>query len=141
MTYCNASYNEIIYPKNVFLGDHYVIIENDPDTLKYDDKLNYSHEIVFLNADKLKYRSFIMNIATICHEMIHVYDRQFGDGESLDKLYLMNKISAIRYNDLSHHTITFIDKQKLAIANNVKLITAMDKKEKILDKDAIKLLL
>lgn len=26
ITYCNKSNNEITYPKNTFLGDHYVII-------------------------------------------------------------------------------------------------------------------
>ena len=141
MTYCNKHSNEITYAKNSFLGDHYVIIENDLNTLKYSDKLEYSHEIVFLNLDKLKYRSFIMNAAAICHEMIHVYDRMFGDGEGLDKYCILKRLSSYEYNKLSHTTETFVSKQRLAIANNLKVITSMDKKEKVLDKEAIRLML
>ena len=35
----------------------------------------------------------------------------------------------------------FVSKQRLAIANNLKVITSMDKKEKVLDKEAIRLML
>lgn len=73
--YCNKPFYKIICPKNVFFGDHYIVIENDLNTLKPNDNLIYSHEIIFLNLDKLKYRSFIMNAATLCHELIHTYDR------------------------------------------------------------------
>ena len=141
MTYCNKSNNEIICAKNTFLGDHYVIIENDFNTLKYSDKLIYSHEIIFLNLDKLKYRSFVMNAAAICHEMIHVYDRQFGDGEGLDKYCILKNLPSYEYNRLSHITETFANKQKLAIANNLNVMTTMNKKDKVLDKETIKLML
>lgn len=141
MTYCNKLSNEITCPKNSFLGDHYVIIENDFNTLKYTDKLIYSHETVFLNLDRLKYRSFIMNAAVICHEMIHVYDRQFGDGEGLDKYCILKKLPSYKYNELSHITETFVNKQNAAIANNLKVVATMNKKDKLLDKETIKLML
>ena len=35
---------------------------------------------------------------------------------------------------------TFVEKQKIALSNNIKVITSMDKKDKILDKEAIKLM-
>ena len=141
MKYCNKKENEILYSKNKFLGEFYTIIENDPNTLKWTDKLDYSFEVVFLNLDKLKYRSFIMNAASICHEMIHVYDRQFGDGEGLNKYCMLKKLTSNEYNKLSHMTETFVEKQKLAISNGLKVMTTMDKKDKALDKDAIKLML
>lgn len=97
--------------------------------------------MILMNADKLKYRSFIFNVAALCHEMIHVYDKWFGDGEDLDKLCILTKMDANSYNEHSHHTHTFIDKQRLAIANNIKVITKMDKKDKVLDKEAIRLML
>lgn len=39
MTFCNKQANEIIYPKNTFLGEHYIVIENDFETLKPSDSL------------------------------------------------------------------------------------------------------
>ena len=75
MEYCDKLENEITYSKNNFFGEFYNIIENDFNALKWTDKLDYSHEIVFMNLDKLKYRSFIMNDSALCHEMIHVYDK------------------------------------------------------------------
>lgn len=141
MTFCNRPTNEIVYPKNTFLGEHYIVIENDFETLKPSDALVYSHEMILMNADKLQYRSFIFNVAALCHEMIHVYDKQFGDGEELDKLAILTKMDNTSYNEHSHHTHTFLNKQGLAIANGIKVITKMDKKDKILDKEAIKLML
>ena len=139
--YCNKLENEITYSKNNFFGEYYNIIENDFNTLKWNDKLDYSHEIVFMNLDKLKYRSFIMNASALCHEMIHVYDKQFGDGEGLDKYCILKHLDSDEYNKLSHNTKTFVDKKELAIANNLNVMTTIDKKDKILDKETINLML
>ena len=75
MTYCNRPKQTIVFPKNKFLGTHYVTIENDIDELTPTTPLEYSHKIIMMNLDKLKFRSFILNAASICHEMIHKYDR------------------------------------------------------------------
>ena len=138
MTYCNKLKQNIIFPKNKFLGTHYVTIENDLDELTPTTPLEYSHKIIMMNLDKLKFRSFIMNAASICHEMIHEYDRQFGDGENVDRYCVATQQDPNKY---SHRTQTFINKQNLAVANNLKVISVMDKKDKILDKEAIKLML
>ena len=75
MKYCNKLKQNIICPKNKFLGTHYVTIENDIDELTPNTPLEYSHKIIMMNLDKLKFRSFIMNAASLCHELIHEYDR------------------------------------------------------------------
>jgi len=101
MTYCNKLKQNIIFPKNKFLGTHYVTIENDLDELTPTTPLEYSHKIIMMNLDKLKFRSFIMNAASICHEMIHEYDRQFGDGENVDRYCAVTQQDPNKY---SHRT-------------------------------------
>ena len=70
--------------------------------------------------------------------MIHEYDRQFGDGENIDRYCAATHQNPDKY---SHHTQTFINMKNLALANNLKIIDVMDKKDKILDKETINLMM
>ena len=88
-----------------------------------------------MNSDKLKYRSFILNVASLCHELIHYYDTHFGDGDELTRFCILTNNDL---NEYSHRTLTFIEKQKLANLNYLNVITSMNKADKILDKAAIK---
>ena len=94
--------------------------------------------MIIMNIDKLKYRSFILNVLSLCHELIHCYDTWFGDGQDLARYCILTKQDINRF---SHRTYTFVEKQKIALSNNIKVITSMDKKDKILDKEAIKLII
>lgn len=46
-----------------------------------------------------------LNAASICHEMIHTYDQQFGNGEDVDRYCLATGEDPDKY---SHRTSTFI---------------------------------
>ena len=50
--------------------------------ISYDDetKLRFAkEEVIYLNLSKLTGASFPLIAATLCHEMIHSYDRHFGE--------------------------------------------------------------
>lgn len=67
-------------------------------------------DIIFINLDKLHDISFMMLISALCHEMIHYYDRMYG--EYLD-LFMFNLTHKNIVKD-SHTTPTFKRKNEIS---------------------------
>lgn len=52
----------------------------DEDNFRPGDKIKLlDNDIIIINKSKLANRSFSLWLATICHEMIHYYDRLCGE--------------------------------------------------------------
>ena len=67
-----------VNPPETIYGMHSDIILNK--IFKYDEPLRFAkEEVIYLNLSKLTGTSFPLIAATLCHEMIHSYDRHFGE--------------------------------------------------------------
>ena len=66
-------------PDNKLLGVYSVILENDIDKINLVDKLILHDDTILMNKDNLNNRTFIFNVASICHEMIHYFDKEYGE--------------------------------------------------------------
>ena len=65
-------------PPTTIYGMHFAIVLNDIFT--YNDPLIFAdEEIIFLNTSNIGNKSFALCAASLCHEMIHYYDRLFGE--------------------------------------------------------------
>ena len=121
----------------LFFGTHSVILENDKNTLKWTDDLDLHDDVILLNKDHIEDKSLIFAIACLCHEMIHYYDRLFG--EYCDFI----KYSVITGIDKNiHNTLTFEDMKDKANELGINVIQEIPKNRsnEVLDKDAIELL-
>ena len=71
--------------------------------------LVYRDHAIYLNNNKCKNRSFIFNVAVLCHEMIHYYDALYGQYK---KYYQLSYIKKKEFKD--HKTPTFINMKRKA---------------------------
>lgn len=54
--------------------------------------LKYRNHILYINLTKCNNKSFIFNVAVLCHEMIHYYDALYGQYKKFQQIsYLKNK--------------------------------------------------
>lgn len=107
----DSSYRE---PVGLFYGVYNVLIDNDICSLKPSDKLLFRDDSIFINMDELSHKSFVFCTATLCHEMIHFYDRIYGEYEMYQKTSLLTQIKRD-----THLTPTF--KRLKMSANNQNL--------------------
>lgn len=121
----------------VFFGTHSVLYDNNPATLKWNDELKLHDDVIVLNASHIDGRSIAFLVACMCHEMIHYYDRLFGEYCSFAKYSIITKID----KDV-HNTMTFETKKEEANDLGVNVIQEIPKNKdvEILDKEAIELL-
>lgn len=121
---------------SLFFGVHSVICENDIITSQ-NDKLDLHDDVILLNSNHINGRSISFLVACLCHEMIHYYDRLFGEYCDFIKYTMMTGIEVNK-----HNTATFeIMKEKANdLGVNVIQEIPIGKNAKILDKEAIALL-
>ena len=121
----------------LFFRTHSVLYDNDPKTLKWSDELILHDDVILLNKDHIEDKSLIFAIACLCHEMIHYYDRLFGEFCDFRKCCLMTGL-----NRNIHNTLTFEDMKDKANELGINVIQEIPKNKnaEILDKEAIELL-
>lgn len=88
-------------PSNKFYGMFNTIVE-DENLKSLTDKLKYRDDLIILNTSLLNNSNFIFICSTLCHEMIHLYGKIYGEESLCDKYWLLFKI-----NINSHTTPTF----------------------------------
>ena len=122
---------------NLFFGTHSILYDNDPKTLKMTDELIIHDDVILLNKDHIEDKSLIFAIACLCHEMIHYYDRLFGEYCDFAKFTI---ITNIKKN--IHNTFTFENMKDKANELGINVIQEIPngKNAEILDKEAIALL-
>lgn len=115
------------------LKNNAVSIENLPENdifafyfVSYDivhqsKSMNIKNEIIFLNKDNLQHMNFIYAVNVICHEMIHYYDRLFGEYETI----VASEIKK-RNSQNFHYTTTFLTKQRQAYNMRLYIIPYAD---------------
>lgn len=122
---------------DLFFGTYSVLYDNDSNVLKWTDDLILHDDVILLNIDHIEHKSLIFAISCLCHEMIHYYDRLFGEFCNFRKYYL---ITRIKKN--IHNTLTFEDMKDKANELGINVIQEIPKGKnaRILDKEAIDLL-
>ena len=123
---------------DLLFGVHAILYDNDPKTLKMTDELIIHDDVILLNKDQIEDKSLIFAIACLCHEMIHYYDRLFGEYCTFIKFSIVNNM---KIN--THNTLTFEDMKDKANELGITVIQEIPKGKnaEILDKEAIELLL
>lgn len=122
---------------NMFFGVHSVLYDNDPIKLKWNDTLILHDDVILLNKKHIGGKSISFLTACLCHEMIHYYDRMFGEYCDFIKYIL---ITGTKKN--MHNTMTFetMKDQARDVGINVIQEIQEDKDAEILDKEGIELL-
>ena len=122
---------------DLFFGSYAILYDNDPETLKMTDELIIHDDVILLNKDHIEDKSLIFAIACLCHEMIHYYDRLFGEYCDFAKFTI---ITNIKKN--IHNTMTFENMKDKANELGINVIQEIPKGKnaEILDKEAIALL-
>ena len=107
-------------PDRHMLGMYSVMIEDDFNKITKNSILDLHDDVIVMNLDMLSQKSLIFNIASICHEMIHYYDRCFGEWQEMIKMecILEKHIDA-------HETTTFKRLMRLANSYSLKVIPHM----------------
>ena len=101
----------------IFLGVYSVVLLNDVYSLKRTDELHFADDAILLNADHIENRSLAFAIACLCHEMIHYYDRLFGE------YCIFTKCRFILGKDVDmHNTTTFENMTKTANKAGINVI-------------------
>jgi len=112
---------DYISPPTSIYGMHFAIVLNDVFT--YDDPLIFAdEEILFLNESNIGNKSFALYASSLCHEMIHYYDRLYGEYKDKYKAYFISK----KKIDL-HNTSTFERKMKEANDNYINVVKNIPK--------------
>lgn len=106
-------------PSKDFLGVHSAVLFNE-DKVSRDSRLDIRDDIILLNRSNIDNRSFVFVAATLCHEMIHLYDRFFGEYEKLIRFEVLSGIPT----DL-HADSTFKHFMNLANEENLNVIPHM----------------
>lgn len=122
---------------SVFYGTYSTLYDNDPLTLKWTDDLKLHDDIILLNSDYIDNRSISFLISCLCHEMIHYYDRLFGEFCDFTKFTIITKIKKDK-----HNTMTFETMKEKANNMGINVIQQIPKNKdaEILDKEGIELL-
>lgn len=137
LKFCQDSTKPIFLPKNNFFGIFDVLIDNYDEVLKHNVNINYSHKLIILNLDHLKQVSFITNVAAICHELIHLYENEFNNGEEADRYAIRTNQDPNKY---SHQIVGFIEKIKLAQSYGIDAVPYLKTRDKRTNKRAIRLM-
>lgn len=117
--------DEYVNPPITIYGMHSAIVLNK--TFKYDEPLMFAkEEFIYLNSSKIKNTSFALNTASLCHEMIHAYDRFFGEYQDRYKAKFISN-SELKIHD----TPTFERKMKEANDNYIKVVKMIPKKQTV----------
>ena len=121
---------------NIFFGVHSVICDNDQIS-NWSESLQLHNDVILLNSNYIDKKSLSFLIACLCHEMIHYYDRLFGEYCDFTKYTLMTGIKKDK-----HNTMTFETMKEEANNLGIKVIQQIpkDKDAEILDKEGIELL-
>ena len=106
-------------PSEDFLGVHSVVLFNE-DKVSRESKLDLRNDIILLNRSNVDNRSFVFVAATLCHEMIHLYDRFFGEYEKLVRFEVLSGIPTDPHADS-----TFKHFMNLANEENLNVIPYM----------------
>ena len=115
-------YNEIIaelkhrksnIPANTFYGMFNTIAE-DEKLKSLNDRLEYRDDLIIINTSLVNNSNFMFACSSLCHEMIHLYGKIYGEESLCDKYWLLYKI-----NIDVHTTPTFIKMKRKA--NNMGL--------------------
>lgn len=72
--------------------------------------LVFFNEVIFINLSKINDMNFLILASALCHEMIHFYDRVFGEYKTVLTYNLLNAKYDKKID--SHTTPTFKDKMK-----------------------------
>lgn len=113
--------DEYVPPPPSIYGMHFAIVLNDIFT--YNDPLIFAdEEILFLNESVIGNKSFALYASSLCHEMIHYYDRLFGEYQDKYKAYFISK----KKPNL-HDTPTFEQKMKEANDNYIDVVKYIPK--------------
>ena len=121
---------------NIFFGVHSVICDNDQIS-NWTESLQLHDDVILLNSSHINGKSLSFLIACLCHEMIHYYDRLFGEYCDFTKYTLITGIKKDK-----HNTMTFETMKEEANNLGIKVIQQIpkDKDAEILDKEGIELL-
>lgn len=110
-------YNEIVaelkhrkfnIPSNTFYGMFNTIAE-DEKIKSLNDKLEYRDDLIIINTSLVNNSNFMFACSSLCHEMIHLYGRIYGEESLCDKYWLLYKVVI----DV-HTTPTFIKMKRKA---------------------------
>lgn len=119
--YKKSTDDEYIPPPTSIYGMHFAVVLNDIFT--YNDPLVFAdEEILFLNKSNIGNKSFALCAATLCHEMIHYYDRLFGEYKDRYKAYFISNKKIYL-----HNTPTFELKMKEANDNYIDVVKSIPK--------------
>jgi len=77
-------------PNDEVLGVHSCLCNKDTNEINEDTIVSFDNNIIMINKDIMHNRTFIFNVTTICHEMIHYYDTHYGDYADLYKMCVIN---------------------------------------------------
>ena len=121
---------------NIFFGVHSVTCDNDQIS-NWAESLQLHDDVILLNSSHINGKSLSFLIACLCHEMIHYYDRLFGEYCDFTKYTLITGIKKDK-----HNTMTFETMKEEANNLGIKVIQQIpkDKDIEILDKEGIELL-
>lgn len=116
-----------------FFGVYSVICDNDT-TLSWKTPLILRDDVILLNKNHIENKSITFLVSCLCHEMIHYYDKLYGEYCDFIKYNIITNI----IKNL-HNTLTFDNMKNQA--NNLGLSVIQDipyeKTTDILDKEAI----
>jgi len=90
---------------DLFFGVHSVLYDNDLNTIKWTDKLILHDDVILLNMNHIHNKSLSFLIACLCHEMIHYYDRLFGEYCDFTKYTLITRIKKDKHNTMTFETM------------------------------------
>ena len=85
------------------------VIVEDEKIKSLNDELEYRDNLIIINKSLLNNSNFIFACSSLCHEMIHLYGKTYGEESLCDKLLLLYNI---KIN--AHTTPTFIKMKRKA---------------------------
>lgn len=102
-------------PKTIY-GMHFAIVLNVE--FSYSEPLIFAdEEIIYLNKSILNGKSFSLHVSSLCHEMIHYYDRLYGEYQNRYKVYFITG-----EDPKLHDSPTFNQKMNDANNNYIKVV-------------------
>lgn len=122
--------------ENTFNGVYSVVLDRPLDQIKSEDDVVFCRDLLMMNTNKLSNEVFIYIVASVCHEMIHCYDRFFGDYRRM----VADNIEDLDAMD-SHDSYVFQRMMKKANKMRLNVIKTMNKPDKLLSANAYNVLI